>query len=98
VALDNYLELHGVMQWCDLPCNQKVTNMTTTTMLLNRPPKKPPPRAPDPNRSGPPKLKGKGKAKAAMPEKETQANQPEASGDYDTLPDKELLKRESKKV
>jgi hypothetical protein len=23
-ALDNYLKLHGVMRWHDLPCNQKV--------------------------------------------------------------------------
>jgi hypothetical protein len=70
--------------------------MTTTTMSLNRPPKKPPP--PDPNRLGPPKPKGKGKAKVVMPEKETQANQPEASGDYDMSQDKGLPKHESKKA
>jgi hypothetical protein len=40
--------------------------MTTTTMASNRPPKKPPP--PNPQRSGKPVLKGKGRAKAPTPE------------------------------
>jgi hypothetical protein len=38
----------------------------TTIMVSNRPPKKPPP--PDPQRSGKPAPKGKGRAKAPMPE------------------------------
>jgi hypothetical protein len=70
--------------------------MTTTTMSSSQPPKKPPP--PDPNRLGPPKPKGKGKAKVAMPEKEPQADQPEGSGDYDTLQDKGLPKHETKRA
>jgi hypothetical protein len=48
-----------------------------TTMASNRPPKKPPP--PDPQRSGKPVPKGKGRAKAPMPEVvpevDNQANQ-----------------------
>ena len=45
----------------------------TTTMSSKRPPKKPQP--PDPNRLGLPELKGKGKAKAVMPEEEELTNQ-----------------------
>jgi hypothetical protein len=41
-------------------------DVTTTTMASNRPPKKPPP--PDPQRSGKPAPKGKGRAKAPTPE------------------------------
>jgi hypothetical protein len=47
--------------------------MTTTIMSSNRPPKKPPP--PDPQRSGKPVPKGKGRAKAPMPEVDDQADQ-----------------------
>jgi hypothetical protein len=72
-ALDNYLELHGVTQWCDLPHNQKVMDLMTTIMSSNRPPKKPPP--PDPQRSGKPAPKGKGRAKAPTPEVDNQADQ-----------------------
>jgi hypothetical protein len=76
--------------------NWKVTSVTTTTMLSSQPPKKPLP--PNPNRLGPPKLKGKGKAKAAMPEKEIQADQPEASGNYNTLQDEGPPMHKSKKA
>jgi hypothetical protein len=45
----------------------------TTIMSSNRPPKKPPP--PDPQRSGKPVPKGKGRAKAPTPEIENQAEE-----------------------
>jgi hypothetical protein len=48
-------------------------DVTTTIMASNRPPKKPPP--PNPQRSGKPVPKGKGRAKAPMPEVDDQANQ-----------------------
>jgi hypothetical protein len=48
-------------------------DVTTTIMSSNRPPKKPPP--PDPQRSGKPAPKGKGRAKAPMPEIENQAEE-----------------------
>jgi hypothetical protein len=48
-------------------------DMTTTTMASNRPPKKPPP--PDPQRSGKPAPKGKGRAKAPTPKVDDQADQ-----------------------
>jgi hypothetical protein len=83
------------MQWHGLPHNQKAP-VTEKWLAWQQPPKKPPP--PDPNRLGLPKPKGKGKAKAAMPEKETQANQPEGSSNYNTSQDKGLLKQESKKA
>jgi hypothetical protein len=47
--------------------------VTTTIMSSNRPPKKPPP--PDPQRSGKPGPKGKGRAKAPTHEVDNQANQ-----------------------
>jgi hypothetical protein len=47
--------------------------MTTTIMSSNRPLKKPPP--PNPQRSGKPAPKGKGRVKAPMPEVDDQANQ-----------------------
>jgi hypothetical protein len=50
-----------------------VTDVTTTIMSSNRPPKKPPP--PDPQRSGKPAPKGKGRAKAPTPEIENQAEE-----------------------
>jgi hypothetical protein len=46
---------------------------TTTIMSSNRPPKKPPP--PNPQRSGKPVPKGKGRAKAPMPEIDNQAKE-----------------------
>jgi hypothetical protein len=48
-------------------------DVTTTIMSSNRPPKKPPP--PDPQRSGKPVPKGKGRAKAPTPEVDDQADQ-----------------------
>jgi hypothetical protein len=48
-------------------------DVMTTTMASNRPPKKPPP--PDPQRSGKPALKGKGRANAPTPEVDNQADQ-----------------------
>jgi hypothetical protein len=48
-------------------------DMMTTIMSSNRPPKKPPP--PDLQRSGKPAPKGKGRAKAPMPEVDDQADQ-----------------------
>jgi hypothetical protein len=54
-------------------CDWKVTGVMTTTMSSNRPLKKPPP--PDLQRLGKPVPKGKGRAKAPMPEVDDQANQ-----------------------
>jgi hypothetical protein len=48
-------------------------DMTTTIMVSNRQLKRPPP--PDLQRSGKPVPKGKGRAKAPMPEVDDQANQ-----------------------
>jgi hypothetical protein len=48
-------------------------DVMTTIMVSNRPPKKPLP--PDPQRSGKPVPKGKGRAKAPMPEVDDQADQ-----------------------
>jgi hypothetical protein len=48
-------------------------DVMTTIMSSNRPPKKPPP--PNPQRSGKPVLKGKGRVKAPMPKVNDQANQ-----------------------
>jgi hypothetical protein len=48
-------------------------DMMTTIMSSNRPSKKPPP--PDPQRSGKPAPKGKGRVKAPMPEIENQAEE-----------------------
>jgi hypothetical protein len=73
LALDTYLELYGVTRWRDLPRNQKVMDVMTTIMSSNRPPKKPPP--PDPQRSGKPVPKGKGRAKAPTPEIDNQAEE-----------------------
>jgi hypothetical protein len=73
-----------------------VIRKLTRGQLWSQPPKKPPPH--NPNRSGSPKLKGKGKAKVATPEKETQADQPEASSNYDMSQDEGLPKCESKKA